>query len=636
MHSTAPAYRPEIDGLRALAVVPVALFHARVPGFAGGFVGVDVFFVISGYLITAILLREAGRSGALGHFYERRARRIVPALLPVLAFTLAAALWVFTPDDFRRFAQALGATALFVSNLLFALRSDYFGTAEGFTPLVHSWSLAVEEQFYLFFPVLLLALVRRRLKILPVILLILAASFVLAVAMAGSAPRFAFNLLPTRAWELMAGAACALLPPPAKYRWWAGLTGIVFIAAGMAFIRADTPAPGPMFALPVAGAALVVRYATGSTPAARALGWRPFVLIGLVSYGFYLWHQAILAFVFYTHFAPPPWWLAAAALILSLALAAASYRWVEKPVRAGRAFRSRRTLAAVCAGGLVAMAAIGLAGHFEVAKPRSAREARLWGAVVLHPTTNLVPEARDIPYLLYGDSHAEQYRSALAERLGRGAVLTTSGCMSLPAATNQQPGSPDRAVCKSQYGQALALSHAREVPVVIWAQRWERLLFRNDTGAREGETSGDGARFFRAQLDDFLAAFPAGTRIVLVGNSPTAWASGPQMDGGLLRCRAFLDVKCPTSFPAAKAEGRAANRILMSFARQHPRVTYVDAAGPLCPQGRCRILADGRLYYNDGSHMTLFAAQIVAREIASAMGSSREAGNTGADAFVRR
>ena len=152
----APGYRPEIDGLRAVAIVPVVLFHAGVPGFGGAFIGVDVFFVISGYLITAILARDlAGGGIRFAHFYERRARRIVPALLAVLAVCAVAAWSVMTAEDFRHFGRSLGATALFGSNMWYALRSNYFNTPSSAQPLLHTWSLGVEEQFYLVFPIVL-------------------------------------------------------------------------------------------------------------------------------------------------------------------------------------------------------------------------------------------------------------------------------------------------------------------------------------------------------------------------------------------------------------------------------------------------------------------------------------------------
>lgn len=612
------AYRPEIDGLRAIAVLPVALFHARVPGFAGGFVGVDVFFVISGYLITGVLLRSGAQRGNLATFYERRARRILPALFPVLAFTLAAAWWFFIPEDFRRYSQALTATALFASNLLFALRGDYFAGEAGFEPLIHTWSLGVEEQFYLLYPIALLSIARRMPRaLLPVVSLIMGASFASAVFTASHYPGLAFNLLPTRAWELMAGAACAILPP-ARPRGLPALAGLLAIVAGMAVIDPDTPAPAAWFLLPVAGTALVVRFGTADTIAGKVLSWRPLVLVGLVSYGFYLWHQALLAFLFYSYFNPPPWRLTGLTLAVAFGLAIASYRLIERPVRKRERLASRKSLVSLCAGGLVLAAAFGAAGHFRVAEPRSGAQAARLDARYAGPieTEITAPEGRNLAFLLYGDSHARQYYPALADALGPGVMVAGSGCMALPDMTNRPPGADE--ACSHQYETARRFWSDQRIPIVIWAQRWERELYRASDGKRLGTTPGR-PDLFQSQLAAVRANLPKGTLLVLVGNEPTAWASGPQMDRGLLRCRAYRDVECPTSYPAQKAEGRAINPILRGFASRTPGVIYVDAAEPLCPNGRCPILAGNRLYYNDGSHLTPFAAQLVVDQILGAL-----------------
>ncbi len=618
--SSTLAYRPEIDGLRALAVVPVALFHAQVSGFGGGFIGVDVFFVISGYLITAILLRDAVRPGALAAFYERRARRILPALLPVLAMTCAGAWWLFTPDDFGSYAQALAATALFASNILFALRSDYFIRDEGFAPLIHGWSLSVEEQFYLLFPLLLIGLVRyRRGWVLPAVLTMLGASFAMALVLTVITPRPAFYLLPTRAWELMAGAACAVLPAPTRPRGWAGLLGLALIAAGFALIDRQTPAPGPLFAVPIAGAALTLRYATSRTVAGKCLAWRPLVLLGLVSYGFYLWHQALLAMVRYAVFAPGPLILTAA-LGPALLLAIGSYHWIERPVRSGKALANRRALVAVCAGGLAVAVAFGLAGYGKLIEPRGAEPARRLNAVYAGPQseTPIVPAAPDLTFVLYGDSHARQYYPALVEQLGQGAILAGSACFAAPRVTNLPPGDARRADCIAQFAQLRSLASTRRIGAVIWAQRWERPLFANSDGRLLGATVGADAPLLRDNVARLRAALPADVALVLVGNVPTAAAAGHAMRDGLLRCRAYLNVACPTDYPQERAEA-AANAVLRAYAAATPGVTYVDAAAPLCPDSRCRIIDRGVLLYSDGSHLTPAGARRIAGPIARAV-----------------
>ncbi|MXO73889.1 acyltransferase family protein [Altererythrobacter aerius] len=610
-------HRPEIDGLRALAVVPVVLFHADLFWFTGGFVGVDVFFVISGYLITAILMRDASRPGHFAAFYERRARRILPALFPILIAGLVGAWYLFVPLDFRHYSQAVAATALFASNMLFALQNDYFGGEEGFEPLIHGWSLSVEEQFYFIYPVLLLALIRFRPRaILPTIAGILFASFALALVLAETSPRFAFNLLPTRAWELLAGAVCAVLPPVLKTRQLPGLAGIALIVTGMVVIGPDTPVPGVAFLLPVVGTALVVRYATTGSIAAQILGWRPFVLIGLISYGLYLWHQVLLAFVFYTTFGAPSRGVLAATIAMSTVLAAVSYKWIEQPVRRKQFLKSRTTLIAFCSAGLLAAIGLGVAGHLAILEPRSGPDARRFDAVYPGGLASRAIPAGKLAFVLYGDSHARQYENALQTRLGRGALLGENACIALPDISSWQSGE-ERQPCIDQYDAMQRLVAERSVPVVIWAQRWESELFANADARPLGSGSGPAEPVLRSQLEQVRRTLPAGTRLIILGNTPGARASAPQMADGLLRCRAYRNVTCPTIFDRSYAEGAKMNAILRAFAAETPGVTYIDTAQLLCRGDKCPILDGDRLYYHDGDHVTAYSANIVADRVAS-------------------
>lgn len=601
-----------------MAILPVVLHHAGVPGLPGGFTGVDVFFVISGYLITANILwsMRAGQF-SIAAFYERRARRILPALFVMLGASTLAAWWLFTPDDFRLFLQALAATALFGSNLLFARGTDYFSTGEGFSPLIHGWSLGVEEQFYLLFPALLLALWKWWPRAIPAMVAAgLVASFVLATTAAPHHPLLSFYLLPTRLWELLAGSACALLPIATgrHHHGWAGLAGLALIGAGYLAIGADTPAPGPAFLLPVAGAALVILFARPGTVAARLLSSRGPVLIGIASYGTYLWHQPLLAFFDYAWFGPVPPMGTAAAVAASLALGWASFRLVETPVRQRRVLPRRITLAMACIAAIGLCTVAGVAGHQRQFGPHSLALATAMDgrppAVIEQPV--IIPPTAPLPFILYGDSHAQQYHAAMVERFGPGALISETACLAAPGATNI-PGDFAKAhACNALPAQVAALAHARGANRVVWAQRWDRELFDPVTGDSLGVTSGDGATALTRAVGRMLATLPADAELVLVGNSPTAWAAGNQMEGGWLRCRAYANAACPASFPAGQAEGRAVNAMLHAYAEGHPRVIYVDPAVPLCPDGRCRIIADGHLLYWDGSHLTLRGARAVA------------------------
>ncbi len=364
-------YRAEIDGLRALAVVPVILFHADVAIFRGGFVGVDVFFVISGYLITSLIAEDLARGRfSILDFYERRARRILPALCVVVFATVPFALVLLLPRDLMDFAQSVLATATFSSNILFWRESGYFATQADLKPLLHTWSLAVEEQYYILFPIFMAAVWRRGLR---AVALAIAAIFVISFAGSvwGAAvkPSAAFYLLPSRGWELLAGAFAALwlgnrTVQPSRLCGAASLAGFAMIVTAVFAFDAATPFPGYAALLPVTGTVLIVLFAGPTTLAGRVLAWRPLVGVGLISYSLYLWHQPILAFAKYRtidHLGPAA---VAGCLILSMALAWASWAWVERPFRNRARLPGPRILWAGAAG-LAVMAALGAVGAWK-------------------------------------------------------------------------------------------------------------------------------------------------------------------------------------------------------------------------------------------------------------------------------
>lgn len=363
-------YRPEIDGLRALAVVPVILFHAGYSLFEGGYVGVDVFFVISGYLITSILMHEISENTfSIANFYERRARRLLPAMYFVVACSIPLALFTMLPTALRDFGQSLAATGLFVANFYFFLEADYFDSAAELKPMLHMWSLAVEEQFYILFPPLLAflwALGQR------MVMLGLISIFVLSLAAAEIVLRFdpgaAFYLLPTRAWELAIGAIVALYlrkrvgPTNRTLQEAGGILGITLIVFSILFFDAATPFPGFAALVPTAGTALIILFAGPQTFAGQLLGTRALVGIGLISYSAYLWHQPLFAFArHYALIEPQPWVMPLLAAF-SLMLAWVSWRFVERPFRAKS--MTRRTIVKVSISGILATIAVGFALHF--------------------------------------------------------------------------------------------------------------------------------------------------------------------------------------------------------------------------------------------------------------------------------
>lgn len=362
-------YRAEIDGLRALAVVPVILFHAGFELFSGGYVGVDVFFVISGYLITTIILNEM-RDGrfSLVAFYERRARRILPALFLVALVCVPFAWFLLPLRDMREFAQSLVGVATFSSNFFFWNISGYFDTAAEFKPLLHTWSLAVEEQYYILFPLLLLAAWRfGRGNLLVLLVCLFAASFAVAQWASLNSPASAFFLLPARGWEILLGAFCAFYLARGERERSAlrdkvlSLVGLALILLAVFGFDARTPMPGVYALVPTVGAALVILHCDGGRGVGRLLSHRLLVGFGLISYSAYLWHQPVLAFARHYFFEG----LTAAGLLLlcglSFVLAYFSWRFVEIPFRKGPLLPKRRVLS-VATTSLLVLAAIGIGG----------------------------------------------------------------------------------------------------------------------------------------------------------------------------------------------------------------------------------------------------------------------------------
>ena len=302
-------YRADIDGLRAIAVLPVVLFHFGFSTFAGGFVGVDVFFVISGFLITSLIVVEIDESRfSIVRFYERRIRRIFPALFLVIIVTSIASAIILLPNDLKRYAKSVVAADWFFSNFEFWREAGYFDVDAHQKPLLHTWSLAVEEQFYLIFPPFLLLAARYlRRRYLLIIMPIFVLSLTFSIWAVYAKPSLAFYLTPSRMWEIMLGAWLALIPweagkrfiPPSGYGLLT-LLGIGMIAYGVFTFSANTPFPGAMALLPCGGAALVI-FGGQNHPSmvSRLLATGPLVFVGKISYSLYLWHWPLIVLAAY-------------------------------------------------------------------------------------------------------------------------------------------------------------------------------------------------------------------------------------------------------------------------------------------------------------------------------------------------
>ena len=550
-------YRPEIDGLRALAVVPVILFHAGIPGFAGGYVGVDVFFVISGYLITSVILADlAAERFTFLDFYERRARRILPALLVVMLATVPFAWMWLDPHALSEFGKSLGAAAVFVSNLLFLRDTNYFGQAAELKPLLHTWSLGVEEQFYLLFP-LGLVLVWRRWR--AATGLCLAAAGLLSLCLSGyltwRASPVGFYLLPSRGWELLVGAAIAHRHATAPASSLAP-TGSALTAVGLvAILWAVSPyvglETGPFSRSVVAtlGACLVVW--CGATPglAYRLLSHAVPVRVGAMSYSLYLIHQPVLAMaraLEVNRISTRTYLILALACCVAAALL---WRVVEQPFRRAERIASRWLWRSVTIGAGLAVL-IGASCYVTGGWPGrfSAQDIRVLQVKTFKSVDrfalNGVPCANRLPsdgcrlgypgaepsWALVGDSHAAALAPALDERLQgsqlAGQQLTRFSCLYVGDAVLVSNNPVKQQACHLWTTEVHARILSPTVRDVVVAGRYvntfEGVAFDNGEGGRESTGQGIGrvlddrrsvAAIFQRAITELLAA---GKRVHLV------------------------------------------------------------------------------------------------------------------------
>jgi peptidoglycan/LPS O-acetylase OafA/YrhL len=371
-------YKKEIDGLRALAVLPVILFHAGFTTFSGGFVGVDIFFVISGYLITTIIVDEMDKgSFSLLNFYERRARRILPALFFVMLCTLPFAWFWMLPQDLKSFSQSLVAVPIFGSNVLFWLTSGYFDTASELKPLLHTWSLAVEEQYYVLFPVFLMLAWKLGKKWI-ISLLLIVAIFSVLVADYGSRnhPSFTFYLLPTRAFEILIGALISLyinhkrsiISVSQSVSQSVSLAGFALILYAIFAFDKNTPSPSSYTLIPTIGAGLILVFANNGNIVGKLLGSKLAVGIGLISYSAYLWHQPLLAFARLRSINEPSHLLLGLLAMLSILMGYLSWKYIETSFR-NKSITSKKRVFIYSFTGSLFFISIGLIGHFTQGIP---------------------------------------------------------------------------------------------------------------------------------------------------------------------------------------------------------------------------------------------------------------------------
>lgn len=364
MSKDSSIYRADIDGLRSLAVIPVVLFHAGVPYISGGYIGVDIFFVISGFLITSIIASEldAGRF-SITRFYDRRVRRILPALVAVIFFCIAVGFYLLTPNDYKHLAESVLATTFFVSNIYFWRKIGYFEAYSSEQPLLHTWSLSIEEQFYFGYPLLMILLAKARPVRIPILLILCLGSLAASVVLVYYKPSAAFYLGPTRAWELLLGGLISLLGrrftlSPNQNTFMA-VVGLALILVPIFLYTPSTRFPGLAAIPPALGSSLIIWTGINSTSLVHnLLSTSVLTSIGKASYSLYLWHWPLLVLARYAHGVALSPALTLVVCLLALGISFVSLRYVEKPFRFPAPSRHRRVVALA----LLGVAAVGSLG----------------------------------------------------------------------------------------------------------------------------------------------------------------------------------------------------------------------------------------------------------------------------------
>jgi len=650
-------YRKDIDGLRAIAILAVVAYHAGVPGVPGGFVGVDVFFVLSGYLITSLLFAEARKNKAISlrSFYARRIRRLLPALFVVVSVTSILGFFVLLPvfDQQQDLARSGIAAALYVSNFYFWLHSPgYFDQSSDLKPFLHTWSLSVEEQFYMVWPLIVLTVVglaRQRQwhlgrALLVITLSILVASLAWCVTQTQANPTAAFYLLPSRAWELATGATLALwLPKVTSKNPLVGgacsFVGVSAIVLAVVALSADMRFPGYLAALPVFGTALIVigGHLAPTNPVQNGLSTRPMVFIGLLSYSWYLWHWPLLALTRAHQLEEANLSRDLIVAALSLLLAYASYRLVENPIRFGRPGPFGRTETTLVAGVAISLIMCFPAGALGAwAKFVGSRKVEFQPLVAarndrpplrskchqnppfvgLGPAESCVTGEGDIPpaIVLWGDSHADhlsplmQELSALAPET-RVLARSFTGC----------PPMAGLRVSDSRHAEACDLFNAavfaeikelsgNGLRGVVLAGRWLNILGAPRLEAvSTRSTTDDISLNSPVELEQLAATVSQltslGLRVLVVAPMPE-----PRFDIPSCLARRHAD-DCAVERRLTDAQRRETIESLSKLESRWPGVRVFDAIDSLCNQERCLAVSNGRVVFLDDHHLTASASR---------------------------
>jgi peptidoglycan/LPS O-acetylase OafA/YrhL len=620
-------YRPDIDGLRAIAVLAVIGFHASPNHFPGGFLGVDIFFVISGYLITRLIYQQLEeRTFTLLVFYTRRMRRLLPSYILVSFCTLVSSAYLLIPNDFVFFTTSLAASWAFVANIFFSMLSwGYFGQrSEGF-PLLHSWSLSVEEQFYFIFPLLLIFLFRYFKKYLFLISLLAAIGFVF-ISESGTNRVGSYFLLPYRAHELLIGSLGFFLARERLVRSiqiasLMGALGISLILGALFFMQREMPLPGVLSLVPCLGTALLIYSGVSPTSIRAVLSWRPLVLIGLLSYSLYLWHWPIFSFLNYRKITMS-WSVISAATGLTFVLAYLSWRYVEQPIRQHQQnFRQAFAKFYLLPASLFLI--IGITSYVTEGIPQRfspdlrqlissySYERDLTRTCAIRAEDQLSIDydhlashcafgdlaQNNIDVLLYGDSHAQHFKPFL-DNLTRRAQLKSvyhveGGCDSVDL--NIDSSTP-ASRCQQRNQSLLAM--AGRFKYVVLASSWS----------------------YKGKEELFKQKMVLAVQTIIKAHAiPIIFKDNPSTEEDLSQCILFqkrgwasADTQCYLEVSAVRERHASVDQMIDTIQSLYPSVVVVDPKRVMCDASVCLTYSGNTAFYKDANHLNSKASVLLA------------------------
>ena len=655
--TSALSYRPDIDGLRAIAVLAVLFFHADLGFVPGGYAGVDIFFVISGYLITRLIVGEIDEDNfSLMRFYERRIRRLFPALFLVLFVSLVAGALILLPQDFTYMSRNTFGAAAFVSNIAYWTQTGYFEGDAKVRVLLHTWSLAVEEQVYIIYPIILMVILRKwALHIKSILLCLAGLSFAACVWMTGIDQSTAFYLMPFRAWEFLIGALLAVglfkAPESRQIATFAGFAGLALLIATFAIFDDLTVFPGAAALIPCLGTALLI-WAGKDVLTGRMLSIAPMQFVGKISYSVYLWHWPLFVFVNYVNIGKLTLLENAGLTGISIGLGYLSWRFVELPFRRPYDETPQRSVFALGGASIFVVSCVSAAIYFSGGLPDRFKdrtvelasygqsmnpESDMCGKVDLQLEPNsrcTIGDPTDASVFLWGDSHAGALFGALdqvAKDTGSGIIYGASPQCPPLLGAGTSPGCVEGNRKRLDYVLA-----NKNIHTVILAARWSLYLEGRFVSTGEAETNNgapkligpdgepyplfsDAARHhFRDGIRNLVQILMAnGKHVVLVYPVPETGYDIPKTLA-ILNSRGEDPANFTVSRDLYVERQWRATKILEDLGH-HRLLTRIYPARIFCPTSRCMTFAHGSPLYFDSHHLSVPGALMLKQPIEEAI-----------------